>query len=272
MRDPDLVRVLHRQSRWPVGLVPHADVRSGVAAIRSAFHELRTRGIQLAIVDALSNDDLIAIGHAAADLPLVTGGSGLASGLPDNFRKAGLLNSADDKDREIPLVSGSSAILSGSCSKATNEQVALFRKSHPVFDLEPLTIHEGEDQVCAALEWAEARLGDEPVLISATAAPGNVQAAQARLGGAAGQLVEEAIAAIAKGLVERGVRRLVVAGGETSGAVMRALGVRILRVGREISPGVPWTVSAGSRPLALALKSGKFGRANFFLEAFQSKP
>jgi len=210
MRDPNLVRVLRRQSPAPVALISIATVRAGVEAIRSSIRELRAQGIPFAIVDAIENNDLIAIGRAAADLPLVTGGSGLAIGLPQNFRSAGLLKPNDGKAERLPSIPGPTAILSGSCSRATNEQVALFRKTNAVFDLDPRRLAMSEDLVSAALQWAESRLGDEPILISATTTPDKVLAG-------AGECVEQALARIAKGLLERGVRRLVVAGGETSG-------------------------------------------------------
>lgn len=264
MRDPNLVRVLRRQSPAPVALISIATVRAGAEAIRSSIREVRAQGIPFAIVDAIENDDLIAIGRAAADLPLVTGGSGLAIGLPHNFVRAGLLKPNESKCERLPSIPGPTAILSGSCSKATNEQVALFRKTNSVFDLDPRRLAMNEDLVGTALQWAEAQLGREPILISATTTPEKVLAG-------AGECVEQALARISKRLLERGVRRLIVAGGETSGAVIQALGVRILRVGREIAPGVPWTVSTGPEPLALALKSGNFGGPNFFMDAFQSE-
>jgi uncharacterized protein YgbK (DUF1537 family) len=149
------------------------------------------------------------------------------------------------------------------------------RKHRPVFDIDPLDLAAGRDVVSDALAWAAPRLGAEPILVSASAPPDRVRAAQETLGRErAGSLVEDALAAVARGLVECGARRLVVAGGETSGAVVNALGVRALRIGRQIDPGVPWTASLGGAgpPLALALKSGNFGKPDFFLRAFASRP
>jgi uncharacterized protein YgbK (DUF1537 family) len=268
MRDPSLVRVLQRQTMGPVGLVQQATVARGPAAIRSAFDALRAGGIRHAIVDAIADADLEAIGEAAADLPLITGGSGIALGLPENFRRQGLLGDGGGADA-LPAVEGAAAVLSGSCSEATRRQVAFIAENAPVFAIDPLAAAEGMDVAAQALDWATPLLGERPVLVSATAAPDEVAAVQRRLGRErAGALVEDIMARVASGLVERGVRRLVVAGGETSGAVVQALGVTGLRIGRQIDPGVPWTVSLGEPKLALALKSGNFGAEDFFLRAF----
>src|SRR5580700_3220587 len=272
MRDPSLVRVLQRQCRGKVGLVQQPIVAQGAQAIRDAFASLRQAGFRHAIVDAVADRDLEAIGEAAADLALITGGSGIALGLPANFRRQGLLGEGGSADA-LPPVEGGAAVLSGSCSQATQAQVAYMRERRPVFTIDPVAAAAGRDIVEEALDWAMARLGDKPILISATATPEVVAAVQEALGRErAGALVEGILAGVARGLVERGVRRLVVAGGETSGAVVQALGAVGLRIGRQIDPGVPWTVSLpgslGDPPLALALKSGNFGAEDFFLRAF----
>jgi len=272
MRDPSLVRVLQRQSRGKVGLVPQAIVGRGAAAIADAFAALRRDSFAHAVVDAIADRDLEAIGEAAADFPLITGGSGIALGLPDNFRRRGLLGDGGGAD-SLPAIFGPAAVLSGSCSTATLAQVAYIEKRAPVFTIDPIAAAEGTDVVRQALAWAEPRLGNEPVLVSASAPPDAVTAVQRRLGRErAGALIEGVLAKIARGLVDRGVRRLVVAGGETAGAVVQALGVSALRIGRQIDPGVPWTVSLPARrdepALALALKSGNFGAPDFFLRAF----
>ncbi len=271
MRDPSLVRVLQRQSRGRVGLVPQAVVARGPAAIGDAFAALRRNGCAHAVVDAIADRDLEAIGEAAADFPLITGGSGIALGLPENFRRRGLLDRHAAADR-LPAISGAAAVLSGSCSTATQAQVTYMSERAPAFAIDPVVAAES-DVARQALAWAKPLLGDRPVLISATAPPDQVAAAQSRLGrDRAGAVVEETLAAVARGLVAAGVRRLVVAGGETAGAVVQALGVTGLRIGRQIDPGVPWTVSLPASPgapaLALALKSGNFGAPDFFLRAF----
>ncbi|HET6522815.1 MAG TPA: nucleotide-binding domain containing protein, partial [Geminicoccaceae bacterium] len=213
------------------------------------------------------------IGTASADLALIGGGSGLAMGLPDNFRRAGLLADTGPADAR-PRVDGLAAVLAGSCSEATLGQIAAMAERRPHLALDPRALARDPDgEVGRALAWAEDRISDGPVLIASSAAPARVREIQAQFGRAqAGALVEDAMAAIARGLVERGVRRLVVAGGETSGAVVNALGVTALRIGPPIDPGVPWTTSLGEPTLALALKSGNFGARDFFLKAFERLP
>jgi len=272
MTDANLVCVLQAQVKGKVGLAEYATVSKGAEAIRARFDELAAEGCNFAVVDALSNDDLMQIGAACSDMSLVTAGSGVALGLPQNFRRAGLL--AEDVAADVlPPTSGLRAVISGSCSVATQGQVAAMSAAHPSFQVDPRQLASGIDVVGAALEWAESRLNDGPVLIYATAAPEAVKSVQAELGvEKAGVLVEDAFAAIAKGLVGLGVGQLIVAGGETSGAVVKALGVSGLRIGPEIDPGVPWTTGiskgSGKRPLALALKSGNFGTPDFFLKAW----
>jgi len=268
MRDPSLLRVLGRQTPHKVGLVPLAAVTRGADAVRAEFARLRREGCRHAVLDAVLDADLLTLGEALADLPLVTGGSGIALGLPENFRRAGALGISEGADR-LPRIRGAAAVISGSCSTATLAQVAAMRKARPTFDVDPIALASGEPVIQRALAWAEPLLADEPILISATAAPERVRAIQEQLGRErAGALVEKALAGIAQGLVARGARRLIVAGGETSGAIVQALGIKGLRIGSQIDPGVPWTASLGEPSIALALKSGNFGREDFFLRAF----
>ncbi|MRV70474.1 hypothetical protein GJ700_01890 [Duganella sp. FT92W] len=271
MTDANLVRVLRQQVSQSVGLVDHATVSLGGAAIRERFTALRQQGHALAVVDAVSDADLMEIGAACAGMALVTGGSGIALGLPQNFLSQGLLAPYTVADA-LPATGGLRAVVSGSCSPATQKQVEAMRARHPSFRIDPIQLARGDDVVSAALDWASGRLAQQPVLIYATATPDEVRQVQAELGaGQAGDLVEKALAAIAFGLVRAGVGQLIVAGGETSGAVVKALGVRGLRIGPEIDPGVPWTSTVqddGAQPLALALKSGNFGSENFFLKAW----
>jgi len=273
MTDSNLVRVLQRQSRAPVGLVPYPAVESGPEGIRARFDELRGQGVMQAIADAVSDRHLLALGAAAAELALITGGSGIAMGLPENFRRRGLLAAGGRADR-LPHTPGPEAILAGSCSAATLAQIERHRGAgRPTFVLDPIALTDGGDDVARALAFAEKHFGAGPVLISSSAPPEEVASVQERLGRArAGAAVEEAMAAIAQGLVAQGVRRLVVAGGETAGAVVGALGVKGLRIGPPIDPGVPWTTSLGDPPLALALKSGNFGAPDFFIKAFACAP
>jgi uncharacterized protein YgbK (DUF1537 family) len=270
MTDANLVRVLGRQSTGTVGLVPFATVEQGPEAVRRAFMALRERGQRYAIVDAVSDAHLMALGAAASDLPLLVGGSGIAMGLPENFRRAGRLPAGGGADR-LDVPEGHAAVVAGSCSRATLGQIGLARDQVPTLELDPLAEPNVAALVARALAWAEGKLGRRPIVIAASAAPDRVAQLQERLGReASGALVERALSEIAAGLVERGVRRLVVAGGETSGAVVQRLGISRLRIGAEIDPGVPWTrAEGGGAPLLLALKSGNFGARDFFLKAFQ---
>jgi len=271
MTDPSLVRVLQRQTQHKVGLVQYSTVVKGAQAVRTAIETLRSSGFRHAVLDSITDDHLHTLGEACADLKLVTGGSGMAMGLPANFVRQGLLKTG--QHYVLPKVTGSTAVLAGSCSVATQGQVALMKKEHDAFELDPMAIASGKDVAAAALSWAGTRLSERPILIYSTASPEQVSAVQRELGREnAGELVERALSKIAQGLVARGVRRLVVAGGETSGAVVGALGVEGLHIGPEIDPGVPWTFSLGEPTLALALKSGNFGTPDFFTKAFRAQP
>ena len=270
MTDANLVGVLSRQTRAEVGLVPYGTVRQGAGQIRDALDKLRRRGVTYAVVDAIEDEDLRCLGAACADMALATGGSGAAMGLPNNFRRAGLLPTRPGTE-DLPAAGGAAAVLSGSCSPATLAQVERMRARHPSLMLDPIALAErGEAAISDALAWAVAGLEAGPVLIYASAPPAHVKSVQAKLGrDRAGMIVEHALATLARGLVNAGVRRLVVAGGESSGAVVQALGVRALRIGPQIDPGIPATLSLGEPRLALALKSGNFGAEDFFLKAIE---
>jgi uncharacterized protein YgbK (DUF1537 family) len=269
MRDPDLVRVLGRQTPHRVGLVPYATVAEGAPAIRRAFTQLSDQGSPYAVCDAITEADLMALGAACDRIPLVTGGSGMAMGLPANFAAAGRLR-AGAADA-LPRVEGPGAVVSGSCSRQTLFQVGAASARMAHFAVDPLAHASPQAAAQAALDWAADK--PMPVLVAASAPPDAVAAVQARMGReVAGAFVEDTMATIAAGLVARGVRRLVVAGGETSGAVVQRLGVQALRIGPEIDPGVPWchAPASGNRPdMLLALKSGNFGGRDFFETALR---
>ncbi|MBR8123672.1 3-oxo-tetronate kinase [Burkholderia multivorans] len=269
MKDANLVRVLQRQTPSKVGLIRYDTIARGAADVRACIAQLRSDGVRIAIADALSDRDLHVLGEACAALPLVTGGSGIALGLPENFRRAAEL-AARDNAASLPRVDGTSTVLAGSASKATNAQVAAWRATRPSFRIDPLAAARGEPVVEQALAFARSHL-PEPVLIYATATPDEVKDVQQALGvEAAGELVERTLAAIAHGLRALGVRKFVVAGGETSGAVVQALGVKSLQIGAQIDPGVPATATIDTEPLGLALKSGNFGAVNFFDKALRA--
>ncbi len=269
MTDSNLVRVLQAQCTRRVGSIDYRVVARGAAAIRARIGELRAHGVGIAIVDAISNHDLHAIGAAVRDMPLVTAGSGIAIALPANFDIA-----PSDAAGALPPAHGLRAIVSGSCSAATQRQVASFVGSNlPAFRVDPSRIAAGVDVAAEALQWATPLLADSTVLVYSTAEPADVTDIQQRLGvRQAGDMIEGVLATIARRLVERGVRQLVIAGGETAGACVQALGVAQLQIGSQIDPGVPWchalTDVGGSAAIHLALKSGNFGSDDFFTRSF----
>jgi uncharacterized protein YgbK (DUF1537 family) len=269
MTDSNLVRVLQAQCTRRVGSIDYRVVARGAAAIRARIGELRAHGVGIAIVDAISNHDLHAIGAAVRDMPLVTAGSGIAIALPANFDIA-----PSDAAGALPPAHGLRAIVSGSCSAATQRQVASFVGSNlPAFRVDPSRIAAGVDVAAEALQWATPLLADSTVLVYSTAEPADVTDIQQRLGvRQAGDMIEGMLATITRRLVERGVRQLVIAGGETAGACVQALGVAQLQIGSQIDPGVPWchalTDVGGSAAIHLALKSGNFGSDDFFTRSF----
>lgn len=269
MTNSNLVAVLAEQTPHKVGLVPMAEVDAGADAVKLAFAKLRQSGVRYAIVDAITEEHLRTIGAASADLALITGGSGIALGLPENFRNRGLA-SARTMIAPLPPAAGHAAVIAGSCSQATLGQIQAMQSRYPSFAVDPFDLAAGKNVVDSAVAWAASRLGSDPILIYASAPSEKIIEIQSRLGRIeSGALIEHALASIAQGLVAAGVRRLVVAGGETSGAVVNSLGVRALQIGPEIDPGVPWTMSIGQPSLFLALKSGNFGGRDFFSKAFE---
>lgn len=264
MTDADLRRWLKRQSKSPVGLVPWALVRQGATAIKAALAEAAQRGDKLIIVDALTEDDLLAIGKACAEARLITGGSGIAMGLPANFAAAGKLAS---NKRAWQGIRGPEAILAGSCSTATRRQVEHHAARHPVFPIDAEAVIAGKLKPDAIVSFVRENGGRQPLAYSSSS-PDEVSAIQARHGR------EKSAAALdaffektTRALVESGVRRLVVAGGETSGAAVSGLELEAVAIGPEIDPGVPALRTVGDTKVALALKSGNFGAEDFFEKA-----
>ena len=266
MKDPDIRRWLSLQTAASVGLIPWETIRLGSGAIRNALSEAAGKNQTLVIVDALSDEDLIEIGKAVADAPLVTGGSGIALGLAANFIANGLARGCA---AAACRVQGPEAILVGSCSSATREQIEVHRRNHPVFAIDVEKVMEGQQGVDNIIAFISANSGKEPLVYSA-AEPGQVQQYQARFGAeTVARQLESMFADAARKLVSGGVRRLVVAGGETSGAVAQSLDLGPLIVGTEIDPGVPILLTDGPSPIALALKSGNFGAPDFFTKALR---
>ncbi|MBL1268992.1 MAG: four-carbon acid sugar kinase family protein [Halomonas sp.] len=275
MQDADLMRVLARQTPHPVGLVSRTVLAQGADATRAQLSALAEQGVRHVICDSLDEQDLDVLAEATVAMPLVTGGSGLGQALPAQYRAQGWLDKINEPGRLSPA-SGGALVLSGSCSRATLAQVADFLAKYPDggFALDPLALAEGGLQLEEALAFARNRLSQEaPVLLYASADTEKVNAAQQALGvERAGALVEETLSQLAVALVGEGVGRLLVAGGETSGAVVSALGITTLRIGEQIDPGVPWTqtpMAGREAPLSLVLKSGNFGGVDFFTRAFE---
>ena len=270
MRDSDLRRVLRRQTRCEVGHVPFTDVDAGASAIIKSFERQRAAPHPIAIVDAISDAHLFEIGRAAVDLRLITGGSGVAIGLPSAYVKAGLLERLHPAPSVIQAPPGRAVILAGSCSAATRGQVkAAIEAGFPHYRIDPMKIAAPEQAVLDALDWLKAQDPSAIPLIYSSDDPENVGQVQQQLGrDVAGHLSEGVMADIAKALPQIGFSRILVAGGETSGAVIHALGIKTLSIGPEIDPGVPWTLSHSGPDLVIALKSGNFGTVDFFLKAW----
>ncbi|MCT7664140.1 3-oxo-tetronate kinase [Shinella kummerowiae] len=266
MPDPDLRRWLSYQTKGPVGLVPAAIVRQGPGAVRAALAVAGQRGETLVIADAATDDDLVVLGRAAAEAPLLTGGSGIAIGLPANFIAAGL---ARGYRTHYAGMDGPEAILAGSCSGATRGQVEAHARHHPVLAISVDSVMAGATGPDDLVAFIRNHVGDKPLAYS-SGTPEEVQAAQHRYGReAVAEKLDGLFAETARRLIAGGVTRLVVAGGETSGAVAQALDLGELTIGPEIDPGVPILASA-RRGVALALKSGNFGRETFFSAALDA--
>jgi uncharacterized protein YgbK (DUF1537 family) len=272
MHDSNLVRVLARQSRTKVGLVDLADIARGPDAVRARLADLAGKGFGAAIADAVFERDLETIGAVALDHRVSVGASGIGLGLARALVvSAKARSNAPNAISDTP-VGGPAACLAGSCSQATLQQIARAEAVMPVLHLDPEQVVAGKEEARRALGWARERLKDGPILIASSSTPDQVAAVQARHGrDAAGHAIEQAMADIAEGLVRSGVRRLVVAGGETSGAVVDRLGIPGFLVGPEIAAGVPVLRAVGAKggEMLLALKSGNFGGPEFFSDALK---
>jgi len=267
MTDPDIRRVLRSQTHEIVAHAGHRIVSQGVEALRAELAKDGAEGARFVVVDAITNDDLVTIGAACADARLITGGSGIARGLPRNFIADG---EARGGESGAPSVNGPEIILAGSCSRATRGQIRYHAERHPTLMVDVDAVMAGEATVDQFLDFLLSHTGDAPLVYS-SADPSDMILAQKKYGGGAVAAKLDALfGEIARAAVARGVRRIVVAGGETSGAVVSALDLDALRVGREIDPGVPVLVAAGETTLGLALKSGNFGAENFFEKALKN--
>ncbi|MBY2948770.1 3-oxo-tetronate kinase [Rhizobium leguminosarum] len=271
MHDANLVRVLTRQSRNAVGLVDLTTIGAGPGAVKMRLDSFRTAGVTAVIADAIFERDLETLGEIALEMPVSTGASGLGLGLARALVRSGRISSGGATTEDtIRAVGGLSAIVAGSCSKATLRQLDIAERSMPVLRLDPERLLAGPDEIAAAITWAGDRISAGPVVIAASAAPATVSRLQSLHGReASGHAIETATSIITAELVERGVRRLVVAGGETSGAAVDRLAIPAFLIGPEIAPGVPVlrTVGNAQGDMLLALKSGNFGGEDFFTAA-----
>jgi 3-dehydrotetronate 4-kinase len=277
MTDSNLVRFLQKQlapnDGRKVGLIDYRTVGQSARAIVQRINKLRSEAVSIAIADAVSNEDLKRLAAALYSAPLVTASSGLGVGLPAQWGFT-----ASPKSSELPRAVGRRAIISGSCSAATNAQVLEFIHSDGASRaLDAVQLASSYDaQIEKTLSWADSCWSVNsavPLLVYSTAEPAAVQATHAALGVApSGGIVERALSAVARGLLARGVGQLVVAGGETAGVCVRALDVQQMQIGPQIDPGVPWcyATSTGNNAsgLHIALKSGNFGSQDFFSKAF----
>ncbi|MGO7572242.1 3-oxo-tetronate kinase [Rhizobium ruizarguesonis] len=271
MHDANLVRVLTRQSRNAVGLIDLTTIAAGPGAVKARLDSFRTAGVTAVIADAIFERDLETLGEVALETPVSTGASGLGLGLARALVRSGRISTdgATMADATRP-VGGFSAIVAGSCSKATLHQLDIAERSMPVLRLDPERLLAGPDEIAAAISWAGDRISAGPVVVAASAAPETVSRLQSLYGReASGHAIETATSIITAELVERGVRRLVVAGGETSGAAVDRLAIPAFLIGPEIAPGVPVlrTVGNAQGDMLLALKSGNFGGEDFFAAA-----
>lgn len=269
MQDANLMRVLGRQTRQPIGLVDINTVRLGADALKAAFDDGRAQGQRILIVDTLSDTDLRTIGAACADMRFITGGSGIGMGLAGNAVVSGLI-APRTASRNMPAPAGRAVVLAGSCSVATRQQIAAARAAGlPTLAIDATALVTGTQSVAQLAGWAISQPYDAVPVIYSSVAPDllerlRTQSASHHIGA----LIEQTQADIAVSLRDAGFCRFMIAGGETSGAVVAALGVTTLEIGPEIDPGVPWTRSVGSHDLALALKSGNFGSIDIFSRAF----
>ncbi|KRD64968.1 3-oxo-tetronate kinase [Ensifer sp. Root278] len=271
MHDANLVRVMARQSRGAVGLIDLPAIAAGPDTVRARLEALREAGVGSAIADAIFERDLETLGAIALETPVSTGASGLGLGLARALVRSGRAPaSGATTANAICPVGGLSAVVAGSCSKATLHQLDVAERSMPVLRLDPERLLAGPDEIAAAISWAGDRISAGPIVVAASAAPETVSRLQSLYGReASGHAIESATSVIAAELVARGVRRLVIAGGETSGAAVDRLAIPAFLIGPEIAPGVPVLRTVGNTQgdMLLALKSGNFGGEDFFTAA-----
>ena len=267
MTDSFVPRLLEIQTQESVALIDHFEVRKGSDHLRTQLDAALSNGSRYIVIDAISETDLAQIGEACVDDTLVTGAAGLAGGLgAAHYARLSADVRLPLEDSAVDPIgsAAASAVLAGSCSSRTLEQVAHMRQDHDSYRLDALAFPDSQVLADAALAWYETRTGYAAPLIYSSLPPAQLHEVQDALGiERASAILETAMGYIAQGLVARGVRRIVVAGGETSGAVVTALDIGSGVIGDEAAPGVPWIYTPGGDPIALLLKSGNFGDVTF---------
>jgi 3-dehydrotetronate 4-kinase len=257
MKNADLRAVLHAQSRLKVGHIAYKTIAKGAIDIKKALKENEA---SLFILDAITNQDLREIGKAVKEFKLITGGSGIAIGLPANFN-------IQPKSPPFMPIKGAGFVISGSCSLASQKQVEIYAQTHPSLLLKAENMMSGEMSVAKAVAFLSENINASPLLYS-TLSPNEVKKAQETYEkDVIAQKFEHFFGEVASVMVLRGVKRIVVGGGETSGAVVQALNVKSFEIGVEIAAGVPALTT--EKGLKIALKSGNFGQDDFYERALK---
>lgn len=267
MNDSNLMRLLSAQVSRRVGLADRIVVNSGANSLKEKLISLKENDVPHVIVDAVAETDLDTIASACQDMDFITGGSALAMPLAEFYKASGKISANDNSFMNKKLNTGS-IILSGSCSEMTIIQVKNFiQRGAAAFQLDPIDL--AENGIKKVLDWLSSQDFTKNIIIYATSDPDTVKKVQAELGvDMAGKIVEQGLSECAIAARELGIKNFIIAGGETSGAITKALNVRQLDIGIEIAPGVPWTFSGKkNNQIALSLKSGNFGSEEFFTEA-----
>ena len=273
MTESSLLRLMDAQTAYGASaLVPLKTVRAGGSRLRSELEQLEEQGCRYLVTDAETDEDLACIAGAVTDMPVITGASGIGATLPAQLAARDLLK-PKTADPAMPATAGGAVVLAGSCSTATRAQVARFSRMAASFRIDPLSKEAPSDDIDSLTERVSRAAREGDVLIYSSAEPEELAEIQSSLGAEnAGQRVEEILSGVARALYDRGKRRFIVAGGETSGAVGAALGLKELTIGPQIDPGVPWMVSMGDESLCIAFKSGNFGSDDFFSRALEMLP
>jgi uncharacterized protein YgbK (DUF1537 family) len=266
MGDSDIVRVLGRQTHWPVGGIFLDDVAEGSEGVSQRLDALAASGARYAVVDAVTDDDLRTVATATAQLRLITGGAGLAAAMA----RLAVEENPPGATEPVELPTGPTLVLAGSCSAATRAQITHAQAHMASYRIDPGAAESPEQLEASALDWLGSNLGSGPLLMYSSADAQERAAVGEPYSRPLAEVIEHVHGRLAAAAVDRGVQRIVVAGGETSGTVVQSLGVKSVRVLDEQDAGVPWCLAADredGRPVALLLKSGNFGQVDLLSAA-----